>query len=497
MLPQDEDNTLKRIDIQDQARLGFLRTLSMTINGMRHRLGRSVVTILVIVVAIAFLMNTLSESMLKNSVAGRLDERIKELHTAANLATHLSHAGTEEQVLSRLAATGEEESIPSELQSMGGFSDATMAEFTEQAAQATAIVTWLERLNYAQRRRLLHEAEGYGVFGWLREPEHLQRFETELATMPSLKLPVTTEILYRFLEAWPTTRARSEQVRTGWLEAANRLATSLDGRSMIEALSDAEGEFGNQVREAGFQLDATTADRVAPQAREMLDVKRIEQTIDSDAMQIAIAQRLDILPGEIDPKLLWHFLGSGSNASWFLQRMTETGFRADDLSRERLRELSRIYKEEQALASVAWVRDSADRRILDQRMIWLIGVSLIVCMVGITNAMLMSVTQRFREIATMKCLGALDGFIALAFILEACMLGFFGGLLGALVGLTIAMSRMFGTFGSLLAGAVPTPSLLLAVGAALFLGVILAAFSTLIPALQAARLAPMKAMRVE
>jgi putative ABC transport system permease protein len=97
----------------------------------------------------------------------------------------------------------------------------------------------------------------------------------------------------------------------------------------------------------------------------------------------------------------------------------------------------------------------------------------------------------------MKCLGALDGFIALAFILEACILGFFGGLLGALVGLTIAMSRMFGTFGSLLAGAVPTPSLLLAVGAALFLGVILAAFSTLIPALQAARLAPMKAMRVE
>ena len=36
---------------------------------------------------------------------------------------------------------------------------------------------------------------------------------------------------------------------------------------------------------------------------------------------------------------------------------------------------------------------------------WLISLSLLVCVVGIANAMLMSVTERFREIGTMKCLG--------------------------------------------------------------------------------------------
>ena len=41
--------------------------------------------------------------------------------------------------------------------------------------------------------------------------------------------------------------------------------------------------------------------------------------------------------------------------------------------------------------------------------IWLIIMSLIVCVVGIANSMLMAVTERFREIGTMKCLGALDG----------------------------------------------------------------------------------------
>ena len=50
---------------------------------------------------------------------------------------------------------------------------------------------------------------------------------------------------------------------------------------------------------------------------------------------------------------------------------------------------------------------------------WLITLSLLVCVVGIANAMLMSVTERFREIGTMKCLGALDSFIVKLFLLES------------------------------------------------------------------------------
>ncbi|MCK4402075.1 ABC transporter permease, partial [bacterium] len=45
------------------------------------------------------------------------------------------------------------------------------------------------------------------------------------------------------------------------------------------------------------------------------------------------------------------------------------------------------------------------------KQIWLVVLSLMVCVVGIANAMLMSVTERYKEIGTMKCLGALDRFI--------------------------------------------------------------------------------------
>jgi hypothetical protein len=55
---------------------------------------------------------------------------------------------------------------------------------------------------------------------------------------------------------------------------------------------------------------------------------------------------------------------------------------------------------------------------------WIIILSLLVCVVGIVNAQLMAVTERFREIGTMKCLGALDRFILRLFILESRLGGY-------------------------------------------------------------------------
>src|SRR5262245_43736663 len=68
------------------------------------------------------------------------------------------------------------------------------------------------------------------------------------------------------------------------------------------------------------------------------------------------------------------------------------------------------------------------------RQLWLVSLSLIVCTVGIANSMLMSVTERFKEIGTMKCLGAMDGFIVKLFLLEAGFLGMVASVLGWIVG---------------------------------------------------------------
>jgi len=76
---------------------------------------------------------------------------------------------------------------------------------------------------------------------------------------------------------------------------------------------------------------------------------------------------------------------------------------------------------------------------VNERQIWVVVLSLIVCVVGITNAMLMSVTERYKEIGTMKCLGALDRFIVELFLLESSFQGLIGSFLGAFAGMIVPL----------------------------------------------------------
>ncbi len=111
--------------------------------------------------------------------------------------------------------------------------------------------------------------------------------------------------------------------------------------------------------------------------------------------------------------------------------------------------------------------------------------------------MMMSVTERFNEIATLKCLGALDGFIMVMFVLESCFMGIVGGAIGAVLGGVIGLGRMLAAFGVNFFSAVPVGDIMLGMVIAIVLGTLLAAVAAVLPSFKAARLAPMEAMRVE
>ena len=128
---------------------------------------------------------------------------------------------------------------------------------------------------------------------------------------------------------------------------------------------------------------------------------------------------------------------------------------------------------------------------------WLIIMSLIVCVVGITNSMLLSVTERFREIGTMKCLGALDHFVVILFLLESGFQGFAGALVGALIGLVAALLMGLANFGLDIFMDFPLLSILLWILGGSVLGMLLAVLGAAFPAWRAAKLPPAEAMRTE
>jgi len=128
---------------------------------------------------------------------------------------------------------------------------------------------------------------------------------------------------------------------------------------------------------------------------------------------------------------------------------------------------------------------------------WIIILSLLVCTVGIINAQLMAVTERFREIGTMKCLGALDRFVLRLFILEAGMQGLAGSAVGALAGAAVALAGGLLRYGSLAVGQVAAADVAASIAEATGIGIGLSLLGVLYPAQVAARMQPVEAMRVE
>jgi len=128
---------------------------------------------------------------------------------------------------------------------------------------------------------------------------------------------------------------------------------------------------------------------------------------------------------------------------------------------------------------------------------WLVVMSLLMSTVGISNSMLMAVTERYKEIGTMKCLGALDSFVVKLFFLEAGILGVVASAIGFLVGWGLVfLINLFRLGASVWSAATPL-ELLGLLGQAMVIGVVLTVVATILPAIRAAKMPPAAALRVE
>jgi putative ABC transport system permease protein len=125
----------------------------------------------------------------------------------------------------------------------------------------------------------------------------------------------------------------------------------------------------------------------------------------------------------------------------------------------------------------------------------MLGIALMISFVGIVNAMLISVTERFREIGTMKCLGGLDSFIVKLYLFESLLQGVVGSVLGVMIGVTLAYIEGMSRFGPEAWSLIPLPTLAKYLAISFISGIALTALGALYPAWRAAKMEPIDAIR--
>jgi len=143
-------------------------------------------------------------------------------------------------------------------------------------------------------------------------------------------------------------------------------------------------------------------------------------------------------------------------------------------------------------------RDAQGAASRHDQQIWLLVLSAGLCLVGITNTILMSVTERFREIGTLKCLGALDSFVVRLFLIENAFIGALASFLGALAGVLLALLQAGAALEfALLDLSVCFNAFAYSMPRAIALGTVLTILASLYPTYVASRMRPVDAMRVD
>lgn len=129
---------------------------------------------------------------------------------------------------------------------------------------------------------------------------------------------------------------------------------------------------------------------------------------------------------------------------------------------------------------------------------WWLVIAFAISIAGITNAVLMSVTERIKEIGTLQCLGAMSYHIVEIFLFETAFIGLLGGIVGSLAGIGLAVGNL------LISGAqdagMRIPSVWVLCGtfaAGVLFSIVMCLVASVAPVIVAARIEPADAMRYE
>lgn len=486
----------RQIDVRKQKQLSYRATFALCVSGIRHRIVRSLLTLAVMTLAIAFFMFLLTENTFLGALDRGINEQIERAREAGAVLGFMYAIPSTETLSALLAERAGDPAALDEMAKVAGVSRESLAAPAEAARQAQVYLRFFDGLRIGQRIALLEKRRGAEIFRRLVDKDAFAEFKDRLDPMGNVKLPGGYGQLREFLSGYAAYEVRLADFHRRWSEALGRFRAESDTLTegapielwLAAAAPDDARRWQELVRRHGFRMDDMRLARMQSDLR--------EQRVRND-----IAATLN-LPEKIQSwKNTFHENVSTEAKMLALGRREAAKILDRRYTPEELAEIAAGIRLETRLNALEkTLRARTEKRaggLLSGRQVFLLALSFVVCMVGISNAMLMAITERFREIATLKCLGATDRFILLQFMMEAGLQGLVGGAIGVVVGFSLAGLKNWLVFGGYLGRYFPAVMTVEAALMALVTGVLLATLASIYPSWAASRMAPMEAMRIE
>lgn len=473
--------------------------MQLALTSMSYRLFRSGVTVSILALAVAFLVHMVSHGIVSQETERRAHAELGQDRKLGEMLTRLVRADNELVVQGQL-----QEDEAERLAELRKFAGDAVTEFeparvTAQRLHALGVA--LQRLPVAAQSVLLADLSPAELFARLNSEAAVAAFSDNLVRVKA-HLPGLSREQFRrlMLEERPVLLATSAAIVRGHEQAVAEVQRAYPGKNVAELAAAPPPDFAERLAVAGFNVRGAELQALQDFARREALAQGLAKLLLNSEVRAAVARETSLLPGDVSFEALLDQVADRKAAVWLLKALRGADS-ATPLKEEQVLALfDKARRKRNLLAAVGEAPEQTEVGVfgLSERNQWLIALSFLVCVVGVANAMLMSVTERFTEIATMKCLGAMDRFVMMLFVFEAVVQGVIGGVIGVVVGLALALLRGTVEFGTLwFSGFGATGELLIGVLLSFLVGIALAALAAIGPSWIAARLPPMEAMRVE